>query len=50
MDVFGLFFETHFTTNTSSTTQTHKIPANNLRNAIFTMLVLVWVLSCFPKC
>ena len=45
LDVFSL---THFATNTSSTTQPHKIPANNLRNAIFTMLVLAWVLSCFP--
>ena len=38
LDVF--FSLTHFATNTSSTTQPHKIPANNLRNAIFTMLVL----------
>jgi hypothetical protein len=39
MDRFGWFFSlTHFATNTSSTTQPHKIPANNLRNAIFTML------------
>ena len=45
-----VFFITHFTTNTSSTTQPHKMPANNLRNAIFTMLVLAWVLSCFPTC
>ena len=44
------FCITHFATNTSSTTQPHKIPANNLRNAIFTMFVLVWVLSCFPTC
>ena len=44
------FCITHFATNTSSTTQPHKIPANNLRNAIFTMCVLVWVLSCFPTC
>ena len=44
------FFITHFATNTSSTTQPHKIPANNLRNAIFTMCVLAWVLSCFPTC
>ena len=36
----GFFSLTHFATNTSSTTQPHKIPANNLRNAIFTMLVL----------
>ena len=51
MDRFGwLFSLTHFATNTSSTTQPHKIPANNLRNAIFTMLVLAWVLSCFPTC
>ena len=48
LDVF--FFITHFATNTSSTTQPHKIPANNLRNAIFTMCVLAWVLSCFPTC
>ena len=41
MDRFGWFFSlTHFATNTSSTTQPHKIPANNLRNAIFTMLFL----------
>ena len=44
------FSLTHFATNTSSTTQPHKIPANNLRNAIFTMLVLAWVLFCFPLC
>ena len=51
MDRFGWFFSlTHFATNTSSTTQPHKIPANNLRNAIFTMLVLAWVLFCFPLC
>ena len=51
MDRFGCFFPlTHFATNTRSTTQPHKIPANNLRNAIFTMLVLAWVLSCFPLC
>ena len=46
----GFFPLTHFATNTSSTTQPHKIPANNLRNAIFTMLVLAWVLFCFPLC
>ena len=46
----GFFSLTHFATNTSSTTQPHKIPANNLRNAIFTMFVLAWVLSCFPTC
>ena len=41
MDRFGWFFSlTHFATNTSSTTQPHKIPATNLRNAIFTMCVL----------
>ena len=51
MDRFGWFFSlTHFATKTSSTTQPHKIPANNLRNAIFTMLVLAWVLFCFPLC
>ena len=44
------FFITHFATNTSSTTQPHKMPANNLRNAIFTMFVLAWVLSRFPTC
>ena len=29
----GFFSLTHFATNTSSTTQPHKIPANNLRHA-----------------
>ena len=48
--VWIVFFITHFTTNTSSTTQPHKMPANNLRNAIFTMFVLAWVLSRFPTC
>ena len=43
-------FFTHFTTNTSSTTQPHRIPANNLHNAIFTMFVLAWILSCFQAC
>ena len=33
----------------SSTTQPHKIPANNLRNAILTMLVLAWVLFLFSN-
>ena len=51
MDRFGWFLSvTHFATNTSSTTQPQKIPANNLRNAIFTMLVLAWVLFWFPLC
>ena len=35
MGKFGDFFLTHFTTNTSSTTQPHKIPAKNLRNMQF---------------
>ena len=48
--VWIVFFITHFTTNTSSTTQLHKMPANNLRNAIFTMFVLAWLLSRFPTC
>ena len=48
--VWMVFFITHFTTRTSSTTQPHKIPATNLRNAIFTMFVLAWVLSRFPTC
>ena len=48
-------FTTHFTTsttttNTSSTRQPHRIPANNLHNAIFTMVVLAWILSCFKTC
>ena len=29
---------------------TTQIPANNLHNAIFTMFVLAWILSCFPTC
>ena len=45
-----VFFSSLTSQPTSSTTQPHKIPANNLRNAIFTMLVLAWVLSCFPTC
>jgi len=48
--VWMVLFIAHFTTNTSRTTQPHKIPANNLRNAIFTMCVLAWILSCFPTC
>ena len=44
------FFSSLTSQPTSSTTQPHKIPANNLRNAIFTMFVLAWVLSCFPTC
>ena len=46
LDCFFPF--THFATNTSSTTQPHKVPATNLRHAIFTMCVLAWVLFCFP--
>ena len=44
------FFSSLTSQPTSNTTQPHKIPATNLRNAIFTMLVLAWVLSCFPTC
>ena len=43
-------FFTHFTTNTTSTTQPHRIPANNLHNAIFTMFALAWIPSCFQAC
>ena len=44
------FFPSLTSQPTSSTTQPHKIPENNLRNAIFTMFVLAWVLFCFPLC
>ena len=39
-----MFFSSLTSQTTSSTTQPHKIPATNLRNAIFTMCVLTWVL------
>ena len=45
-----IYFSSLTSQPTSSTTQPHKIPATNLRNAIFTMFVLAWFLSCFPTC
>ena len=53
LDMIGWFlsaFASPPMSNTSSTTQPHRIPANNLPNAVLTMFVLAWILSCFPAC